>query len=72
MTCQGYFPGYRNFPGYGRSGIKTCKSSCRNPGDGNFPGYEKNQDMEIILDMEVKNHTIYRTNTGRRKKLSSI
>ena len=29
------FPGYRNFPGYGRHGIKTC----RNTGYGNFPEY---------------------------------
>ena len=29
------FPGYENFPGYGRPGIKMCIKSCRNPGYGN-------------------------------------
>ena len=31
------FPGYGNFLGYGRPGIKTC----RNPGNWTFPGYGK-------------------------------
>ena len=45
MTRKGYFPGYEkklgygNFSGHGRSGIKLCRNSCRNPGYGNHPGY---------------------------------
>ena len=33
------FPGHWDFPGYGRSGIKTCRNLCRNPGNLKFPGY---------------------------------
>ena len=36
----GTFPGYERIPGYGRTCIKTCINSCRNPGYRNYPGYD--------------------------------
>ena len=39
ITRYRYLPDCRIFPGHGRPGIKTWRNSCRNPGYGNFPGY---------------------------------
>ena len=47
-----------------------CTNPCRNPGYENVPVHEKFQDMEIILNVEAKNHTIiHRTTIGRRNQM---
>ena len=49
--------------GYGRPGIKRVEIHVE------IQDMETILDTEIILDMEVKDQTIYHTTIGRRRKL---
>ena len=43
------FERIRNFPGYGRPGIKLCRNTCRNTGYRKFPGFGSKHHTQYII-----------------------